>query len=1089
MADVDAEAIQQDLIAGVAAELDFAGVEQIGRGGFGVVYRCAQPELDRMVAVKVLTNDLDPENLDRFLREQRAMGRLSGHPHIVTVLQVGTTRGGRPFIVMPYHGTGSLWGQVSGHGPLDWRQALSIGVKLAGALEAAHRAGILHRDVKPGNVLLTDYGEPQLTDFGLARIAGGFETRSGVVIGSPAFIAPELLEGATPTTGSDVYSLGATLFCALTGHPPMGRPIPEMLARQRVPEDVIAVIETAMTRDPSRRPASALEYGEQLREVQRRHHLPVDDMVVPVELKRTGSPPAGSSDHRREATTTPPAPSTKYRPPASIQSLVPRDRLMALLRAAGRRRLILLYAPSGYGKTTLVAQWRAELAASGVTVAWLTVDDDDNNVVWFLAHLLAAIRRVRPALAEPLEQIIEQRGDEATRYVLTSLIDAIDEAGEPVTLVIDDWQRVSDAQTIDALRFLIDHGCDHLQIIVTSWSRAGLPLSKLRVRDELVEIDCEKLRFDAEEARSLLNETIGLQLAGSDVTALTASTDGWVAGLQMAKLSLRGGGDPGALVSRMSGESEEVGEFLAENVLDILDPQLVDFMMATAITERICGELASVLAGVDGGHATLEEVERRGLFLRHIDHDPQWFRYHQMFAGFLRRRLERDDPGRLHDLHRAASAWFAEHGHISEAVDHALAAGETARAVDLVEDIETRSLINQSRMTTFLGLVEKLPPQLVTTRPLLQLSMAWSNILLHRTQATEIALDRFAAAITTSDLPEARCAELTLEARVVRAVAEIYADRIEGLEDMLAEVMSRAHELRPVLPQAAAIALAFAAIHRFDLSAAQRLLEWAEPFNEQVGAVGAVYARSWAGIAARQQLDIPLALRRFRQSFETGTAAGAHSYAARIAGAVLGEMLYETGELDEAAELLEESYHLGPEGGGVDYLVARYVVGAKIKAAQGDREAAVDRLDAGMAVADKLRLPRLAAAITLERVRLGLPIDPAEADRLRAGGDIPRGGDGIAILTAELDAASGIRLLSRSHASEDRDEACRRAGALVAGMDPAARPLAALQARLLLIETLTAAGRAADARDDIAAVRALCTEQGLSRLLIDAGLG
>ncbi|ORV61493.1 hypothetical protein AWC03_09895 [Mycobacterium europaeum] len=1089
MADVDAEAIQQDLIAGVAAELDFAGVEQIGRGGFGAVYRCAQPQLDRRVAVKVLTNDLDPENLDRFLREQRAMGRLSGHPHIVTVLQVGTTRGGRPFIVMPYHGKGSLWGLVSGQGPLDWREALSIGVKLAGALEAAHRAGILHRDVKPGNVLLTDYGEPQLTDFGLARISGGFETRSGVVIGSPAFIAPELLEGATPTTGSDVYSLGATLFCALTGNPPMGRPVPEMLARQRVPDDVIAVIETAMTRDPSRRPASALEYGEQLREVQRRHHLPVDDMVVPVELKRAGSPPAGSSDQRREATTTPPAPSTKYRPPASIQSLVPRDRLMALLRAAGRRRLILLYAPSGYGKTTLVAQWRAELTASGVAVAWLTVDDDDNNVVWFLAHLLAAIRRVRPALAEPLEQIVEQRGDEATRYVLTSLIDAIDEAGEPVTLVIDDWQRVSDAQTGDALRFLIGHGGDHLQIIVTSWSRAGLPLSKLRVRDELVEIDCEKLRFDADEARSLLNETVGLQLAGSDVAALTASTDGWVAGLQMAKLSLRGGGDPGALVSRMSGESEEVGEFLAENVLDILDPQLVDFMMATSITERICGELASVLAGVDGGHAMLEDIERRGLFLRHIDHEPQWFRYHQMFAGFLGRRLERDNPGRHHDLHRAASVWFAEHGYISEAVDHALAAGETARAVDLVEDIETRSLINQSRMTTFLGLVEKLPPQLVTTRPLLQLAMSWANILLHRTQATEVALDRFAAAIAKADLPEARRAELSLESSVVRAVAEIYADRIEGLEDLLAEVMSRAHELRPVLPQAAATALAFAAIHRFDFPTAQRLLEWAEPFNEQVGAVGAVYARSWAGIAARQQLDIPLALRRFREAFETGTAVGPHSYAARIAGAVLGEMLYETDELDEAAELLEESYHLGPEGGGVDYLVARYVVGAKIKAVQDDREAAVDRLDAGMAVADRLRLPRLAAAITHERIRLGLPIDPAEADRLRAGGDIPHGADGIAILTAELDAASGIRLLARSHASEDRDEACRRAGALLAGIDPATRPLAALQARLLLVETLTAARRAADAHDDIAAVRALCTEHGLPRLLIDAGLG
>ncbi|BBY00194.1 serine/threonine-protein kinase [Mycobacterium seoulense] len=1089
MADVDAEAIQQDLIAGVAAELDFAGVEQIGRGGFGVVYRCAQPELDRMVAVKVLTNDLDPENLDRFLREQRAMGRLSGHPHIVTVLQVGTTRGGRPFIVMPYHGKGSLWGLVSAHGPLDWREALSIGVKLAGALEAAHRAGILHRDVKPGNVLLTDYGEPQLTDFGLARIAGGFETRSGVVIGSPAFIAPELLEGATPTTGSDVYSLGATLFCALTGHPPMGRSIPETLRDRGVPDDVVAVIETAMIRDPSRRPGTALEFGEQLREVQRRHRIPTDDMVVPVELRRAGSPRAGASDHRRDATPTPPAPATKYRPPASVQSLVPRDRLTALLRAAGRRRLILLYAPSGYGKTTLVAQWRAELTDYGVTVAWLTVDDDDNNVVWFLAHLLAAIRRVRPTLAEPLEQLLEQRGDEATRYVLTSLIDAIDETGEPVTLVIDDWQRVSDAHSIDALRYLIDHGCDHLQIIVTSWSRAGLPLSKLRVRDELVEIDCEKLRFDTDEARSLLNEAVGLQLAGSDVAALTASTDGWVAGLQMAKLSLRGGGDAGALVSRMSGESEAVGEFLAENVLDILDPQLVDFMMATSITERICGELASVLAGVAGGHAMLEDVERRGLFLRHIDHEPQWFRYHQMFAGFLRRRLERDNPGRLNDLHRTASAWFAERGHISEAVDHALAAGETGRAVDLVEDIQTRALINQSRMTTFLGLVEKLPPQLVTSRPLLQLPVAWANILLHRSRATEAALDRFTAALATADLPEARRAELTLEANVVRAVAEIYADRTDGLEGLLAEVMSRAHELRPVLPQAAAIALAFAAIQRFDFPAAQRLLEWVEPFNEQVGAVGAVYARSWSGIAARQQLDIPLALRRFREAFETGTAVGPHSYAARIAGAVLGEMLYETGELDEAAELLEESYHLGPEGGGVDYLVARYVVGAKTKAAQGDREAAAGRLDAGMAVAEKLRLPRLAAAITHERVRQGLPIDPAEAARLRAGGGIPRAGDGIATLTAELDAASGIRLLARSHAGDDRDEACRRAAALLAGIDPAARPLAALQARLLLVETVGAAGRGADAQDDIAAVRTLCTQHGLPRLLIDAGLG
>ena len=198
MTDVDPLAIRRDLVPDIPAELRQAGfdnVEEIGHGGFGVVYRCAQPVLDRAVAVKVLTTDLDPDNLDRFLREQRAMGRLSGHPHIMNVLQVGVLASGRPFIVMPYHAKDSLEVLIRRHGPLDWGETLTIGVKLAGALEAAHRAGTLHRDVKPGNILLTDYGEPQLTDFGIARIAGGFETATGVITGSPAFTAPEVLEG------------------------------------------------------------------------------------------------------------------------------------------------------------------------------------------------------------------------------------------------------------------------------------------------------------------------------------------------------------------------------------------------------------------------------------------------------------------------------------------------------------------------------------------------------------------------------------------------------------------------------------------------------------------------------------------------------------------------------------------------------------------------------------------------------------------------------------------------------------------------------------------------------------------------------
>jgi serine/threonine-protein kinase PknK len=1098
---------QQDQILGIAAQLREAGfddVEEIGRGGFGLVYGCRQPLLDRKVAVKVLSSDLQADNLDRFLREQRAMGRLSGHPHIVHILQVGTTDDGRPFIVMPYLGNGSLEDLIARTGPLDWSDSLRIGIKLAGALEAAHRADILHRDVKPANILLTDYGEPQLTDFGIARIIGGFQTGTGLITGSPAYTAPEVLGGAAPTSASDVYSLGATLFSAMTGHAAFERhsgeqviaqfvritsqPIPDLRERG-LPPDVAAIVEHAMARGPADRPTSAAAFGEELRELQRQRGVSVDEMVRPVELAvaHGNSPPARSPD-RRHTTATPATPATKYRPQTSNTTLVARERLMDILRASGRRRLILIHAPSGFGKSTLAAQWRSELIRAGVAVGWLTIDEDDNNVVWFVAHLLDLFRRVCPALATSLGQMLEERGDGAVRYVLTSLIDEIHANDEPMTLVIDDWNRVSDSQAGAALRFLLEHGCHHLQLIVTSWSSAGLPLANLRIRDELAEIDGASLRFDAVEAQSLLNDIAGLALSGRDVAALTASTDGWAVALQLATLSLRGGGDAHSLLNGLSGASDVIGEFLAENVLDTLEPELVEFMLATSITERTCSGLAAALSGVTRGQAMLEDIEQRGLFLQRTDDDPNWFSYHHMFAEFLRRRLERDGPDNLERLHRTASEWFADRGYLKEAVDHALACGEPARAVDLVEKDGT-NLNEQSKMTTFLGIIEKLPPELVVVRPRLQLFIAWADILLQRRSATDAALTRFTAALAHADPCDPAGPDLQAEARIIQAVAEVFADRIESVDDLVEEAMSRPDTLRPLVPAVAGNVAGFAATYRFDFDAAHRLFEWAAPYQERVGPFATVYARCFAGIAARHQLDIPGALRRFREGYEIGVQVGPHSHAARLAGALLGELLYDTGDFAEAASLLDESSQLGPEGGGTDYLAARYVVGARIKAANGNRDAAVNRLAAGMQVATQLRLPRLAAAINNERIRLGIPIAEAVAARLRSSRYIRRGGDGIATVTAELDEDSGIRLLSSSSAADDRELACARAASLLAGIDPRQRPLAALRAQVLVAETLSAAGRAADARNELGLIRALCDQHGLPQLLLDARVG
>ncbi|MGE2721575.1 DUF1668 domain-containing protein [Mycolicibacterium celeriflavum] len=286
------------MAGGIATELAAAGFTdaiEIGRGGGGVVYRCYQQSLARSVAIKVLASDLDEDDRERFLREGYAMGALSGHPNIVNILQVGVTESNRPFIVMPYHREGSLAERLRREGRIAWPEALRIGVKLCGALETAHRTGTLHRDIKPANVLFNDYGEPQLSDFGTARIAGGYKTVTGFFTGTLSYTAPEVLEGNPPTVEADVYSLGASIYALIAGKPPHERkndedliahylritstPVPD-LRPQGIPADVCAAIEKAMARKPADRYASAADFGHELQLAQRHNGLTADTMAL-----------------------------------------------------------------------------------------------------------------------------------------------------------------------------------------------------------------------------------------------------------------------------------------------------------------------------------------------------------------------------------------------------------------------------------------------------------------------------------------------------------------------------------------------------------------------------------------------------------------------------------------------------------------------------------------------------------------------------------------------------------------------------------------------------------------------------------------
>ena len=268
---------------------------EIGRGGFGVVFRARQPALDRMVAIKFLASSLNESGRERLAREARAMGALSGHPNIVPVLDVGIPAKGEAYLVMPYFARGSLADQMAQQGRLPWPDAVRIGVKLAGALESSHRLGILHRDVKPGNVLVSDYGEPELADFGLARVAGGFETTSRHITASVAHAPPEILDGRPPSVASDVYSLASTVYALIAGTPAFtmaddeslvalylrvaSAPVPD-LRSLGVPDSVAQVLEGAMSKKPDERPGSAAAFGRQLQDAAAAEGITVPELPI-----------------------------------------------------------------------------------------------------------------------------------------------------------------------------------------------------------------------------------------------------------------------------------------------------------------------------------------------------------------------------------------------------------------------------------------------------------------------------------------------------------------------------------------------------------------------------------------------------------------------------------------------------------------------------------------------------------------------------------------------------------------------------------------------------------------------------------------
>ena len=784
---------------------------------------------------------------------------------------------------------------------------------------------------------------------------------------------------------------------------------------------------------------------------------------------------------------------TKLHVPRPRPGFVPRPRLAGALDEGLARRLILVCAPAGSGKTTLLAGW----AASGNRpVAWLSLDAADNDPVRFWRHVVAALDRARPGIAERVGPLLGPPASPSFEGLVTTLInDLAAQAGDgEVLLVLDDYHLI-DAQSVHvSLGFLLEHLPPGLHLVLASRADPPLPLARLRAGGQLAELRTADLRFTAAEAAALLRESAGPDLPAAAVAALAARTEGWVAGLQLAALSLRGQADPAGFVAAFSGSHRYVLDYLAEEVLDRQHEELRTFLLETSLLERLSGGLCDAVTGRTDSQAMLERVEQAGLFLVPLDEVRGWWRYHHLFADLLRARLQQQRPGRVAGLHRAAAAWCEEHGLADDAVRHALAAGDTAWAARLVErHVET--LLGRSEGATLRRWLSALPAESVRDRPRLCLAQAYGAAMGFQVEALEALLDDAERAFAVSgDEPYEASA-----GRPVSSLANVPAG-IAFLRAVLARLRGDAALASDYNRQALAQLGEDDWLMRYLVRWNQAAADWlggrpgpAERGLTEVLAELRAAGQFFAGFLAmrvcydlgevqRAQGNLDAALATYRQALEE---AGDSSQTAITGPAHVGlaQVLYERDELTAALDQATRGVTLCQQLTFTQSLATGLAVVARIRHAHGDAAGALEAIgEAGQ------------AGLSPQVITLLNPVPSQRARLLLAQGDVhaaaqwttaaglspddepgyPREPEYLVlarVLLAQDRPGAALALLERLHAaavSQDRAGSVIEIGAL--------RALA-----------LAAAGEETAAVDALAGALTLACPQGYVRVFADEG--
>ncbi len=681
---------------------------------------------------------------------------------------------------------------------------------------------------------------------------------------------------------------------------------------------------------------------------------------------------------------------TKLYIPRPRTQVVSRPRLIDRLNAGLPRKLTLVSAPAGFGKTTLVTEW---LDNCGRSAAWLSLDEGDKDPARFLTYVVAALQTIVATIGEGMLGVLQSPQPPPIESILTTLLNEIATIPDDFILVLDDYHLI-DAKAIDnALNFLLEHLPPQLHLVITTREDPQLPLARLRARSELNELRAADLRFTPDEAAAFLNRVMGLNLSTEDVAVLESRTEGWIAGLQLAAISVQGHADTTSFIRSFTGSHRFVLDYLVEEVLHQQSERVQTFLLQTSILDGLCGALcdAVMLDPAGSGQEMLAYLEQANLFIIPLDDERRWYRYHHLFADLLRQRLHQSGEkasDAVLELHLRASEWYEANGMALEAFRHAAAANDVDRAARLIEG-DGMPLHFRGIVTPVLNWLDSLPTVVFAARP--SLWVVYASALTFAGQHVDVIepkLQAAEAALQTAE-PDAATRDLIGHIATLRAMLAIP----HGQLDIMLTQSRRALEyLNPDnLPVRTAATWALGMAYQFQknwAAASQAYSEAIAISQASNNFIITLAATTCLGIVQESENQLHLAVQSYQRVLELlGDPPLPYACEAYLG---LARVYYQWNELAAAEQYGEQSARLAPKLENIDTPVACSVFLARLKLTQGDVAGAVTKLaDAEQFARQRNFLHQLPDIVDAQVLTLLRQDDLAEAVRLAQTYDQP----------------------------------------------------------------------------------------------------